>query len=198
MDFDLKILCIDTASRVTGYAVFYVSAESFSFKLPDFGIVDTSSTDFGTDTDSRVRSLLSQIGTIACRHGVNCYVIEEPPETIYGWKASPKVGIVGRAAKMFKVVSAAYGLVGMCFSIGAYCRVVKPIHWQKGQAKNLGKSSKSWSVSEANAVLKHLKINRKLKTQDDENIADAINIGIFSIKKFASKEWELPSLISSV
>lgn len=194
-EFKLRLLCIDTAIKITGYAVYYVCLDDFSFKLVESGIVDTTDTDFGNDTDSRVRSLMTQVSTIACRHSINCYIIEEPPETIYGWSRMTKVAIVGRASKMFKVVGAVYALVGMCFAMGVYCRVINPVVWQRGAAKAAGMDSKSWSLAEAKKVLAYLKINKKLKKKDDENIADAINIGVFSIKKFAAKEWELPSLV---
>lgn len=163
----------------------------FKFRLAEFGVIDSSSTSFGTSTDSRCRYLLSQISILINKHGINCVVEEFPSGTIYGWKMLKKEHIVARAESVSKVNAAVYAIIGYCYSLGMYIRLVTPSEWQR---KRNGKSEiKSWSVKEANSILKYLGSKRKLLKKEDHT-ADAINIAIHTLHKFKNKEWELPTL----
>lgn len=194
MDYDLRILLLDVSITMTGYAFFKVSTgNSFAFQLVDFGVIDSTVTAVGVDTDSRTRLLLGEVATLVDRHKINCLIVEEPPETTYGWKTMTKVAIVGRSAKLSKVVAAVYGIVGYAFITHLNCRLIAPVQWQAGRARASKMKSKPWSIKAANAVLKYLRNQRKLKA-DEDHTADAINIGIHAITKFSNKEWELPSL----
>lgn len=190
---ELRLLCLDTSLTSTGYAVFVIDVSTFSFKLVEYNVVDSSETDFGDATDSRSRHLIAKVSLLMSRHKINAVVTEEPSATIYGWKNMKKLHIVARANSVRKVVAAVYAIIGYCFTNGTYIKVIEPSQWQQNRPKESKLNSKKWSVQEANRVLDYLKAKRKLKLSEDHT-ADAINIGIQAIQKYRNKEWVVPAL----
>lgn len=181
---------MDVALEHTGYALYNVSTGNMSFALLTMGILQT---DASADEDTRVRSLLSEINKIQSASSPNCYMLEQPGQSIYGAaKMSPGL-VAARAKSVAQVKGACHAVVGYCFALGIYCRVVQPIQWQGHGPRKAQLTSKQWSVREANKVLQYLKLGRKLKNSED-HVADAINIGIHAIKNFNDKKWIAPNL----
>ena len=183
----LRIISIDAALENTGYCLYSVSPATFAHQINGIGVVTTEP---GPDLDSRVRDIVSQITNIASRHRANCYLIEQPPATLYCKPGTPHNVMVGRASSMFGVFAAAFGLLGYCHAYGIYHRMILPVHWQPKFPKP--GMSKPWSVRQAKKVLAHLKYDYKL-TGDNDHIADAINIGRQAILNYHGGKWAVPS-----
>jgi Holliday junction resolvasome RuvABC endonuclease subunit len=181
----MNLLSLDVAMVNTGYCIYSVAPKSnYLFKMMEYGTINTDDSLF-KDTDSKVRLMLSRLSDIIYRKNINCIVIEEPPQTIYGGNFMNRNQIIGRSVSVMKVCSACYGIIGFCFSSNIFCKTVTPNNWQKAN-----KFSKADSVKRANGVLSYLKFpSPKLTTKQNEHEADAINIGMHAIEMFSSGKW---------
>lgn len=198
IQYDIRILALDTALATTGYAIYLVSSRNnFMFWLERFGTINTNSESVTDDTDSRVRFVLQEVEKLIEKHDINFLLSEEPSETIYGCRI-PNV-LIGRATAIMKLVAAVYGIVGWAYKSNLYCRTVNPTSWQSQLFGKLKKgTSKKTSLKYANDILKHLGYLTKLKTKEEENIADAICIGFSAIRNLADGKWALPQLKTAV
>jgi hypothetical protein len=135
-------------------------------------------------------------------------VIEHPPDTVYGQKLLSKDAIIGRMAKMFKVIAVCYALAEALHQHESM-RMVKfiyPGQWQerswKKRLKECGsKEMKKWSMSRANHVISYASIlehRTHLNTVKEQNTADAITIGARTIALMSEdkldphKCWAVP------
>jgi hypothetical protein len=183
---NLRIMAIDAALENTGYCMYAVCPKTFAHRITDIGVITTEP---GEDLDSRVRKVITEITNIGIRCQINCYLIEQPPQTIYGQGAPVNV-VIGRASKMFGVFASAFGLMGYFHAHGLYHRMILPVEWQP-QFKKKG-MSKPWSLRQAANVLKHLRYDYNIG--DNDHIADAINIGRKAILNYYEKKWAMPTI----
>lgn len=187
--FELRILAIDAALENTGYCTYGVNISSFAHRITDLGAITTEA---GLDTDTRVAQIIQQLADVSKKNGSNCWLIEQPPQTLYVKQGTPVNQIIGRAASVFSVFAAAFGIMGYCYAHGIYHRMILPVHWQPHFAKSgTKKQSKVWSIKQAKQVLQHL--NFKYQIQSDHE-ADAVNIGRHAILQYYHKKWEVPNV----
>lgn len=182
--FDLRILSIDIALANTGWCVLEFSTKGSVFKIKN---CNTIVTEINDDRPSRVRKILYEVTQLIAEHNINCVIIEEPPDSVFGGGNANM--IKGRAVSVFSVVAACYAIVGFCFANGIFCREIFPKQWQKNGKIN----SKTWSLQEARKAFDYLKFKRRL-LQKDHHIADAVCIGITAINNFTYRRWVIPNV----
>lgn len=188
--YDLRMITLDSALEYTGWCVYYVSTGNFSYRMMRLGLITTEA---NLPVDMRIRTILSEISKIWHEFKVNCTLIECPPLTCYGSQMMSKDAIIGRMTSVCKVFAASHAILGMCYAHGMYHRMVEPKQWQPHFPK--AGMSKPWSLREANKQIAALKYPyKKLKTKEDANIADAINLGAKAMVKYYHKDWALPDL----
>lgn len=179
----INILSLDTAATHTGFAVFRMEPETFNFKIPEFGCIDTDSS---MPLEFRIRHLLSEVMLLRFRHGINCFVIEHPEMFLISQV---------RAISLCKVFASCYGIIGLCYANGIHCRKMTPKEWQPTFSKKKNKGAKScskaWSVQKANSVLAIVKSKKILKASE-HHTADAINIGVQAMLNYKHGDWEMP------
>lgn len=184
-DYDFRILILDIALANTGWCMMEFSSVNKRFRIRG---CDTIVTEAGGDRSTRVRFILHTITQLILNNSINCVIIEEPPQTVFG-KGSANM-IKGRATSVFSVVAACYAVIGFCYARGIFCREIQPSQWQAIPA---GSNSKTWALKEARKIFEYVKYNRKLK-QEDHHVADAVCIGVKVISNFTSKKWMMPTL----
>lgn len=190
----LRILSLDSALITTGYSVVEVSTGNFHYKIKGMGLIETEP---GADEDTRLRLILSQMFKLVHEFSSNCILLEYPSETIYGFNRISKPAIVGRASSIAKLKAVGGAIIGACYVAGIYCRPIQPVQWQLGGPRNAKMDSKRWSVGEANKILQSVKHPRKLslsKNKSDGDIADSLNIALFTVKQYYYKKWEIPNV----
>lgn len=188
-----SLLFIDPGINTSGAAVYRCEEQGGKVvsNLLHWDGVDVEKEDMGTW--DRVLLMMGRLETWANQYDVRGIFIEEPPGTIYQGGRMQKGNInhlIGRAQKVFKTVSVCYGLLGL-FHKRASCevRTFFPNAWEPHFSHRKGLSPKDWSLWHANLVLTNRDIRgvtKPLKTQREENIADAINQGYFLIQKLSS------------
>lgn len=184
-NYDLKILSLDIALANSGWCIYEFNTVNFRFRLRDF---NTITTDVGESKSTRVRLILRAVTELISEYKINCVIIEEPPDTIYGGGG---VNILkGRAAAIFGVVAACYSVVGFCYANGIFCREMYPTQWQANGDKNC----KTWSIQEAKRILAYLKFAKQIDRKKDNHAADAINIGLKAINNFTNRKWVIPNV----
>ena len=187
VDYDIRILVLDIALANTGWCIYEFSSKNFKFRIRN---CDTIITDTSGDRPSRIRLILSKISELIIVNNINCVIVEEPPQTIFG--KGKAAFFKGRAASVFSVVAACYSVIGFCYARGIFCREIHPKQWQEIPK---GADSKAWSLQQAKKIFDYLKYNKKISKSEDNHLADAVCIGIRVIKNFTNKKWIIPSLI---
>lgn len=185
MSFDFIIVGIDPGIDVAGYSVIkhsYQNCISSSQLLS----VSAIKADLGT-TDARVRFLNSKfsdlIYDIKDRNQTHKIIaaIECPNEVLYG-------GAAGRVSGVIKLIAAAYGIFGGIISV-CPTFIVRPRDWQPNKAKREIKDVKAWSRAIANTRLKVFSFDIKPFIKEQQDIADALNIGVCGLSKILNKDW---------
>jgi hypothetical protein len=112
----------------------------------------------------------------------------EEPQTLFGKSAN-----FGRAASVMKLTASCFSLVGWLHAKDLYCRLIPHTTWEYGRARTAGLSSKKWTIQEAREVLQYLRFPYRVLKGEDEHLADAVNMGIYTIQQLQSKKWMLPT-----
>lgn len=182
--FSMSLLALDVALAHTGVCVYQVApAHGFQFQLVGYNQFDTAS---GLDRDTRVRELLRLVKENITKHRINVVIAEEPAALFR----------IQQAKAVMDLSTACYGIVGWCYSMDMYIRLVTAKIWQSYMGCPPEKGvTKEWSLQKARNLLTYLKLNKKLHNKD-HNAADAINIGMYAIMQWNSGRWELPSQFS--
>lgn len=149
-------------------------------KLLEYRAVkDTSNSNNLAD---RIDTICTQCLSFSEKHSADFFVIERPPQTLYGQSGPLKTAKQAsqRAQSIFK----------LCYIVGGVIQLhlyklpkikmhwIEPSQWQPS-AKDRGlQTTKEWSLFEANEL-----IGDRLNPLKNHNIADAIMIGWVAIDK---------------
>ena len=175
-------MSLDTALKNTGYAIFGVNKD-FSFQFFGCGEYETNTHD---DRSTRIRATLNFLDKMIQEFKINVIITEEPPAVFDKFKS---LGVV-------KLSAACGAVIGYCQAKGIYVREMGPSTWQAGfpkrpKGKKVAGETKVISVHQANAILKYLGSSRHL-LMSEHHAADAMNIGVFTIKQWHSGKWKAP------
>lgn len=188
-------LFIDSSVQRVGYSVFDPELK----KLLTCGLINTSQIPGIKQDDKkkgdkpvnetlgiiiRSRYIVSILLQLISEHKVNKIVIECPNPAIYNLTGAQggAAARIQRTTAIFKLIAACYYCIAAITAANVQCLPISPGDWQPSKKQRLGLDSKPWSLWHANTYISAVKYNhRNLRTKDDENIADAINLGYFFV-----------------
>lgn len=169
-------MAIDTGVSVCGLAtiVKYKSADRDRYSIVRATKVKTSPSD---NLEDRFREIKEQVEIVLRMDEATELAVEVPPDTIYGYKRLKKEQIVARAQSLFRTFGLAYFLIGSLRSQVDETHAVYPSQWEPSKKARNNIPIKQWSLARANILLKENSQLGLLSTSEEENIADAINLG---------------------
>ena len=183
-----RLLFIDSGSRVGGFCItdVWIKDRKLHKRIIHFGKIKLDAT---SSLQDRVIDFSIIAGGIFLEYNPDMIYIEHPPDTIYGFQRLSKAGIVARAQSVFKVIAVCHGVAShlrtMNTGRNSEIEFIFPSQWQPSKKQRGGLDSKEWSLATANKLLsKHYhKPFKELKTKEEENVADAIAMSVYAVKK---------------
>lgn len=112
--------------------------------------------------------------------------LERPPDTVYYQGRLNPGQLVARAQSVFKVIGVTYAVYARLIEmVGISIFLVDPVDWQERSSKKReGLDIKDWSLRLANGIIaNNSELAPTLRTEADENIADAISMGYLSYSR---------------
>lgn len=183
-------LFIDPSIRRTGVAVYHCKlgddGQQLQYQVIDHGLVKPIQDYDNEELYKSVQAIADQVKAYVIRYKVKHVWIEQPAQTVHGSNGMNRMAIVARAQSVFKLFAAWGGLINMLMEANCEIHPVLPLQWEPSKKARKGQPIKEWSLEHASLCLHRFAVSdriQKLTTSDDENIADAINMGYVILKK---------------
>jgi hypothetical protein len=173
-----SILCLDPGIGTTGYAVYRSLPSKLS--LTEYGGFSPDDT---LSEFARIQLIIDDVMRVIDKYRPQVAYMEQPPYTIYS--PGGRNQIIARAVSVFKTVAVCFSLfTAISRSTKTLVIPVLPSQWQLSPKQRGKRDTKEWSLSVANGIIQREHFGREwLMTSRDENIADAISLGWYSISK---------------
>ena len=182
------IVCFDPGVKHTGYSVFRhgLSSGKFIRTLSSFGKISPGES-FSDELLARACYISSHAKSI-CDSVEASAVYVEQPLVVYGGRLSKQM-ILAKASSVFKTIAVAYHISASTQGRKVKSGVIYPNQWEPSKKARAGQEIKAWSLDKANEVIQEFYSKpHHLCTGPDENIADAINIGMKVLDRLENGE----------
>lgn len=182
------ILFVDPSINTAGFCVYdeeprigsNEEAKKYKWHPTLFGCLQSEE---GASTIDKCRTIGCLLKQIKKEKRVTHAYIEVPAEVVYMEDIlkqpveRARALIMARASRVMKLFAAAHYYIGILTELGVTCKTILPVQWQTHKTQRKGRDTKQWSLDHANALLRSEGFRTVLKTEKDENTADAINMG---------------------
>jgi hypothetical protein len=177
-------MSIDPGINHTGYSHYRIDIAG-QLKLTGYGAISPGSAAKELDDLERAGLITDGVMAHISRYKPAFVFLERPPNTIYyQGKCSPSM-LIARAQNVFKVVGVTYAIFShIRTKLGLRIIPIEPVKWQeRSKAKRGDLAIKDWSLKLANSLISQLTNEIPcLKSDRDENIADAISMGYIAFQ----------------